>query len=259
MAAGLYRRYLTDARRAAGLNGSLHNAAMVGWLVAINALPYALWALPMARNYISLIESIVMGAVAGIHIAFLLDTLPSVAGGDDELPEFAEFTNWQDSIIAPVIRFVFTAVFLLGPWLLWRFVTPHLALDPSLVSGVSWTLGAGGIALLPMGYIALCFGGLTAVLRLDALLLAIWRTKRAYALVLTMLALVLWAAVTVMMRRAPGVLTPVVTPQTALRVWRVLDVPVLAETVFVYTSVVMAMLLGVFQRHFGDRFPWSAA
>ncbi len=251
-----HRRFVQDFVKAVGLNHSLHNLAIVGWLTALYSAVYLAVAMPWLVG-IQLLSLFALLIGLGMHAVLMIDAVPSVASGEDRLPDFPEFSNWQDSIVSPILHVICTVTFLIGPWFVWRWVAPGAGIDATTTNTISWVLGVGGLLLIPIGYVGMAFGGLGVVLRYDLLIRAVIRTPVAYVILLALVVFTGWVGYSLLMSKAPASLTPSNAWFAGPRVWRLLNVPVLADAVFVYFTIVLSLTLGLYQRHFGDRFPWN--
>ena len=259
--------FLKDAGASLALNGSGHNWGMAGLSVAFISAPYLLTFLPIMSAYTLLVSMVVAGITAGLFLAYLQDVLRHTASGDDELPDYDQFHDWQSSIAEPVLTIVWTVVVLIAPWIAWRVAAPHAGLHPSSGAAIAWGLGVIGFGLVPIGLVATAWGGIGMVFRVDLLVRAVIRTPAAYGLLLVALALVIGVTSVVLLARAPEELLPGFFMDWVgggssygwyMKEWRVYEVPVLLEAVAVYALLQLARLMGLYQRHFGDRLPWAA-
>ncbi len=257
---------MKDAAAALLLNRSLHNWAIVGITTALISLPFVMSFVPMLWNMALLVASLFSLVTAGLFSAYLLDVIPATAAGEDELPDYGVFDDYKHSIVEPLVTGVWTVLVLLAPWIAWRLALPHLDVGAANAAVISWLLGLGGLALVPIGFIATAWGGVGMVFRVDVLLRAVLRAPGAYTLLLVVLAAVLCLISVVLLTRIPERLLPEILVSLAggndrlyffRPHYRVFEIPVLAEAIVVYTLVVLAKLLGLYQRHFGDHLPWA--
>ena len=259
--------FIKDAAAALLLNRSLHNWAIVAITAAFISLPFVMSLIPMQWNMAILVAFFFSAVTAGLFCAYLLDVIPATAAGEDELPDYGVFDDFMHSIAEPLITGVWTAIALLAPWIAWRLAMPHVDVDAQNAQMISWLLGLGGLALVPIGFIATAWGGVGMVFRVDVLLRAVLRAPGAYALLLVVLTVVVCVIAMVLGARAPervlpGFLLRLASGNDPFAYFRgdlrVFEIPVLVEFVIVYTLVLMAKLLGLYQRHFGERLPWAS-
>ena len=255
-----------DAAAALLLNRSLHNWAIVAITAGFISLPYVISRVPIMGNMALLVTFLFSMVTAGLFCAYLHEVIPATASGEDELPDYGDFHDAMHSIIEPVVTCLWTVVALLAPWIAWRLALPHVDFGSQNAEAISWLLGLGGLALAPIGFIATAWGGVGMVFRVDVLFRAVLRAPVAYALLLGTLTIVVIVIALVLGARAPervlpgflirlaGGNDPLVLIRGGLRVF---EIPVLAETIVVYTLVLLAKLLGLYQRHFGEHMPWT--
>jgi len=261
-----HRAFLRDAGASLALNGSAHNWGMAGLTVAFVSAPYLLNFLPIMSNYTLVVSVVAAGITAGLFLAHLQDVLRHTASGDDELPDYDQFHDWQSSVAEPVLTILWTIGVLIAPWIAWRLAAPHAGLHPSSEAALAWGLGVVGFGLVPIGLVATAWGGVGMVFRVDLLARAVIRTPAAYALLLVALAMVIGLTAAVLLARAPEELLPGFLMDWVaggspyrryITEWRVFKVPVLLEAVVVYALLQLARLMGLYQRHFGERLPWA--
>jgi hypothetical protein len=255
-----------DALRSLWLCGSWHNWAMVGLLALFLSLPYLASFLPVLGQFATLIGIVLSLLTAALFAAYFLEIIPATASGEDELPDYPDASNWRDSVAEPLMSLICTVVALITPWLVWRLVSPHLGVSDATASAVTWTLGLAGFGLVPIGFVATAWGGVGMLSRVDLLLRAVWRTPLEYLSLLVMLALAIGAVGVLLFARVPTARLPdwLIWFATGgdlftitLGGWRPAQVPVLAEFITVFAAILLARLIGLYQRHFGDRFPWA--
>lgn len=255
-----------DALRSLWLCGSLHNWGLFGILAFFLSLPYLAAWLPIFGAFVTLVSLIVGLLTAGLFAAYFLEIIPATAAGEDELPDYPDLAHPQDAIAEPLVSLLWTVGILIAPWIAWRLLTPHLDVSDATASTLAWILGLLGFGLIPIGFVATAWGGVGMVFRVDLLVRAVWRTPLEYLALLAILATALTIGVMLFQARVPAKLTPdwlldVIAGEDFharyVREWRVLHFPLLAECVFLYTAIMLARLIGLYQRHFGDRLPWA--
>ncbi len=255
-----------DALRSLWLCGSWRNWAMLGLLTLFLSLPYLAAALPILGAFAALV-GIVLGALtAGLFAAYFLEIIPATAAGEDELPDYPDASNWRDSVAEPLVSLLWTVGILIAPWVAWRLAAPQVGVSEPWVSAAAWALGLLGFGLVPIGFVATAWGGVGMVFRVDMLIRAVWRTPLEYLALLAMLAMTLTGGLILFTSRVPRKVVPDWLLDLLaggdlyarfLKEWRLFDFPFLAEFVFLFTAILLARLIGLYQRHFGDRFPWA--
>jgi len=265
MTAPRHRSFIRDAGASLALNGSGHNWAMWGLTVALISSPYLLSYLPIMPRFVGVISMVFAVLTTGLFLAYLQDVLRHTASGDDELPDYDQFHDWQSSVAEPVLTIIWTIGVLIAPWIAWRLAAPHAVLDPAAATALTWGLGAVGFGLVPIGLVATAWGGVGMVFRADLLLRAVIRAPAAYGILLVALMLVIGVAGIVLFARVPARVMPdalagwVAGDEFFARrfgSWRVFEIPVVLEAVVVYALLQLARLMGLYQRRFGHRLPW---
>ncbi len=192
----------------------------------------------------------------GCVVAFFMDVVRTTAGGDDELPTTEIWGGYWENVFKPLFEFVGATALLMLPAIIVVIWKQSAGATPEEAKLWGWSLAAAGAFLWPMAILAISLGGLSTLLRVDLLILTILKTLPAYLTVLALMA----GAVTL------GVL--IVGPMfggSAADSWfeqpsfgTILAMQAFFSAAGAYVSIVCMRTIGLYYRHFSERFPWTA-
>lgn len=186
----------------------------------------------------------------GLLFAYCFEVIVETAGGEDDLPMPAGIEEWWEVLPGAfggmLVTFGFLALF---PVLTTIAMLLAGASEESVVLGASI---AGGFSafMLPVALLAVAMGGIGTLVRFDLLVRTILSAPLQYLMIWVMLLLAFGVQV------ALYVLLASAGAPTGLG--GILLAELVANIVFVYTLIVCMRQIGLFYRHFSDRFPWTA-
>ncbi|MFG0273849.1 MAG: hypothetical protein ACF8QF_02200 [Phycisphaerales bacterium] len=195
--------------------------------------------------FIPLIGLIVSIIVTGLVWGFYLEVIQNTAGGDDDLPDPSTWDGVWDSVIVPIATFLTVTLVCALPAL--------GALFADMPITVVFAAGAFGAFLWPVTIMTAAIGGAGAAIRLDLLVRTVFSAFVPYLciwLMLTVATFANWMATA----GGEGVLPP---PVVDFLTSGIVGYS-LGELASVYTSIVSMKLIGLYYRHYSDRFPWDA-
>ena len=252
----------------------------VGWTLLFFVHPHNLvsfvivWVL-LCTSAFRFIPSVALGAllsVASLIInlymtAWCMNIIGSTAAGDDELPNFAAFGGFWDEVLIPCVQYVGTWALLLLPAFLYVLITAGAGGTlPSVGGGLSifrilqtanvadspfLVLVAVGTFLWPIAILCVSLGGLSALARIDLIVVAVAKTLAPYTAVFVLVSMANFLPGFIVQAAAgptpPGGATPAAGAAFG----------VLAAGVGLYFSIVSMRLIGLYYLHFKGKFPWD--
>ncbi|MFH0982151.1 MAG: hypothetical protein V2A79_11490 [Planctomycetota bacterium] len=246
----------------------------VGWTLLFFISPQNLvmflvvWLLSMGTQYAVFVPIFGWLAVVIINmyiVAWYMSIIAETASGEDDLPRMSTSGGWWDDVIRPNLEYYGTFLLMLAPGLVYAIFIAKTLQGSGLVGPGGFNLynvvtsGGGavlpllvlvviGLFLWPIALMCVSMGGLSALFRVDLILVAVAKTFLAYTAIFVMVAAATFlpSILLVAATSAGGGLTPSGLP---LRI--------LAPALRVYFSIVAMRLIGLYYRHFKERFPWD--
>jgi|GEM_PF-3521127 len=197
----------------------------------------------------------------GLLFAFYFDIVQTTAGGEDDLPSLMEWDGFIDSALAPMLRFIGTIGVAMLPAVSARIL---LGWDMSASEAVLvLVLMALGWFFWPVIVLAVSTLGYGLVLRVDLLLRTPFVAFGAYLSVCALLVVALsleWLGSSAFYSDTSHQLMDAMNvsrgslPGFLFLVFETFVINAIA----ISSSVISMRLIGLYYRHFGHRFPWSA-
>lgn len=216
-------------------------ASLVGLttlLVVMNFVPFLILAL--------LAMLIAYGALA----AYCFEVIVETAGGEDALPMPSGIEEWATELPGALIAMVATLLAAFFPAILVGTVLP-LAGVPEDITDIGMLVAlVAGVFTFPVAILCVAMGGIGTLLRPDHHLRTILSAPGQYLLIWCMLLLVLGVQL--------GAGHLLATGDLGDGLGAYLTTIAVANFIAVYGLVVTMRQIGLFYRHFSDRFPWSA-
>lgn len=168
------------------------------------------------------------------------------ANGEDEMPSLLSIEELREDMWAALGSLAATIGFLLLPTVIAGIVLAMNQADQETVLLVLAITGGVAVLLFPVTILAVALGGVSVLARIDLMARTIIAAPFAYLSLLVTLALAMLLA-------AYLVVTIVTNPSSTGFI-------VLASigAIQTYFVLVCARQIGLFYRHFSDRFPWTA-
>lgn len=231
-----------------------------------------LWAMLGVRTLVLLVPCvglIVYMILTGYVWSFLLNCVGEAASGEDDLPAL-RFTEgvWEDMIL-PILKFLGVSFLLAVPPMTFLFFALKLQSQglanvlATMFSPIS-SVGGSGVAVVvpffllcaaslllwPIAILVVAIGGITDLARVDLIVRTVIRTFVPY------LAIFLLVAVAFGMKVGIALLVSHASSSGSIQV-NSLVVHVLMLGVQIYFDIVTMRIIGLYYRHFKDRFAWS--
>ena len=251
--------------------------ADVGWTLLFFISPHnmamfvVVWIMLLVQElvlFIPLVGLIVALIIMMYVLAWYVSIIPEAASGEDDLPKFSASGGFFDDVLTPCLQYVGTyAVLLLPACLYFIFVartagsaTTLLAagLDVFTIINTTGSADAPLIALValaiffwPVAIMCVSMGGLSSLRRIDLIVVAVVRTFPAYVVIFIMVGLADFL---------PGFILDAASgaaPTGGGIATGGLAFTVLTEGLRLYFSIVTMQLIGLYYRHFKQRFPWD--
>ena len=249
----------------------------VGWTLAFFISPHnmilflVVWVLLLVQELVLFIPlvGLLVAIIIGMYVlAWYVSIIPEAAAGEDDLPKFSASGGFYDDVFIPCLQYVGTyAALLLPACLYFIFVartttgaTMLLAscLDVFTLINATGAADAPLIALValaiffwPIAIMCVSMGGLSALSRIDLIVVAVVRTFPAYVVIFIMVSLADFL---------PGFILDTAAgaaPSAGGIATGGLAFTVLTQGVGLYFSIVSMRLIGLHYRHFKQRFPWD--
>ncbi len=276
-AGGAYRAYLRSLARSLAL--SLSTSNLITFLVAWVILSAALVANLGLGMFCPCVAPILALFAYSWYLSFQLNVVLEAAAGEDELPALTFTGDWLEEIILPFIKMAAATGLARVPATI--FLMLSLAQQGAgglnvLILALSFLLGGnygllleqasfraqlvgglllvGGFLLWPMFVLVVAVGGLPGLLRLDLMILTIFKSLPAY--LLTAAAVYASEAVVLGTGLLLGAIGLGVIIKGADVSWLLL-LPLLLILVQLYTRIIAMRAIGYYYFHFKHRFAWS--
>ena len=185
--------------------------------------------------------------------ALYMGTIEETAGGSDDLPNGGSFEGVWTSLIMPVVRMVGVSVILaLMAFLLIGLATFSMDPESDEASLVGVLVVAGVAFLWPISMLMVALGGVLTLFRVDLMVRSIVSAFVPY--------LAIWVALVVALGVQFGVGMMILSDEEAEATDVFADAPARAviAVLGVYAWLVATRCIGLFYRHYNDRFAWSA-
>ncbi len=196
--------------------------------------------------------SVISWLLFGLLSAFLMDITRTVANGEDELPILEYSGDLYEGIILPILMFYGAVMVSAIPVYSVMLADRIVGLDPR-VAQIAYPLASGiGVLLAPAALLTVAIGGLSALVRVDLMLVLIARTFVPYIAIVALCA------------AAVSIDYVLLVKPTDIWAWMCRSfkdevvATLFASIVAMYINIVTARLIGLHYRHFSHRFPWSA-
>jgi len=216
-----------------------------------------------------------VGGLAGLILAgwvysFYLNCIVEAASGEDELPRLALTQGILEDVVIPLVKYVLTWIILLLPAVIYLIVVGGLVaqgglgalsvLDPgaiaelgSVVVAPTGLLAAMGVFLWPIVILAVTMGGMGTVFRIDLLLMTVFRTFLPYlaTVLLVMASLAAQFGVAALLGMGG------VTGMMGFATGRNIALLLLGLGLCAYVQIGAMRVIGMYYRHYKQRFAWS--
>lgn len=225
-------------------------AGNIGPLIGCAMLLFLSEAVGMIPTF-ALITFFVSLFLEGCVVAFFMDVVRTTAGGDDDLPTTEIWGGFWENVFKPLFEFVGATLVLMLPAIIVVMWKQSAGATPEETKAWGVAFAIVGAFLWPMAILAISLGGLSALLRVDLLILTILKTLPAYLTVLALMA----GAVTL------GVLIVGPASQSWFNqptIGTILATQAVFSLVGAYVMIVCMRAIGLYYRHFSERFPWTA-
>lgn len=198
--------------------------------------------------------------LTGLLFAYYFEIVGETCRGEDELPSFGGGSGFLDDVVFPFFKYVATYAWVLLPAIAWwisliyrgrveMLVIPTEAVDIWILGGLVLL----GVFLWPMTALSVAINGFTLdVVRYDLQLITIARAPLGYLAI--WLLLVAANAIMVASALALQLAAAVLGGGLALAMGAILLTAIAAA----YATVVSMRAIGLFYRHYKDRFAWAA-
>lgn len=188
---------------------------------------------------------LVVFSVAALML-YAYEIIVYTANGEDEMPSLLSIEELREDMWAAFGSLAATIGFLLIPTIIAGLILATNSASQDTVVLVLAITGGAAILLFPVTILAVALGGVSVLARIDLMIRTVIAAPIAYlSLLLTLGVALLLAAYMVV---------TVITNPTSTGV-------VLLTTlgaILTYLVLVCARQIGLFYRHFSDRFPWTA-
>lgn len=218
----------------------------VNLLVLIGAVLLALFAELVPVPFVGLIPMAIL-------CALYLGTIEATAGGSDDLPNGANYEGVWTSLILPVVRFVGVSVILvLFAILLIALTTFNMEPESDNAELVGVLVVACVAFLWPISMLMVALGGVMTLFRVDLMVRSIASAFVPY--------LAIWVALLAAIGVQVGAEMMMGVPETTDSIDPFADAPARAALAVlgIYCMLVAMRCIGLFYRHYNDRFAWSA-
>ncbi len=222
-------------------------------IVVISLVLEAVNFIPGINLMMSFLMLVMQLAFAGFVFSFFLSVIRETASGADDLPQIVWINDWLDDLIRPMLHFLLTWLMVLLPAFLalvkmrmddavidWRIIGLLAAVGvffwPALILAVS--IGGGVVGIWPHTIIRTAVSAPLAYL-------AVWLVVLV-AFGISVLAQSSWLYA--------GLIK--IAPQNPFKAVMLLSI--VSGTLNVYAMIVAMRAIGLFYRHFKNRFPWRA-
>ncbi len=182
----------------------------------------------------------------GAVFLYAYEVIVYTAGGEDDMPAFWDIEDFREEMFSAVISLAATVGVLLVPsFIAVIAIMMYTPSESTTITILAIAFGLG-VLLFPVTILAVALGGVSVLGRFDLILRTVIAAPFAYiAVLLTMaVAALICAGLVYAIATGPGA--------SPLAVFGG------AGVLLAYFSVVCAKQVGLFYRHFSDRFPWTA-
>lgn len=236
------------ARRRRGFWGDAGRSFLF-WMTPSGALALGvLTVMLLARDALGVIPLVGLFAwvlITGTVWGFYLEVIQWTAGGEDDLPEPSAWEGVWESVALPLLKlFCVTTAMLIPAWVIGFSGGSPLAVMAGLL---------GGLFLWPVMMLAASLGGAMTAMRIDLLARTVASAFAPYLSVWLML-VAAFAAVGLSAAAGMGAAPEFLDPLLG----RPLIAAVVINFASVYSTIIAMKLIGLYYRHYSDRFPWDA-
>ncbi len=193
----------------------------------------------------------------GVLCAYFFAVVVEAAGGERGLPGFNDWEGVWESAAVPALTFIGVSVVLALPAVAAYFLMPMVGASEETATGGAIVLGVAAALLWPVAILVVSLGDFSSIIRVDMLVRTAIAAPLAYLVVLVMVGasfgLEVYASDAIAAAMAPEDGDP---EEGLTRLG--FGARALVEIVALYCSLVAMQAIGLYYRHFSDRFPWDA-
>lgn len=193
---------------------------------------------------------------AGVLSAYFFAVVVEAAGGERGLPGFSQWEGLMESVVGPAAKFFGVGIVLGLPALAAYFLLPMAgAPDDAAIIG-AMVLAVAAALLWPVAILIVALGDFASIIRVDMLVRTAIAAPLAYLVVLVMV-----GASFGLQGFASDAIAAAMAPEDG-------DAEgastlgfggqVLVQIISLYCSLVAMQAIGLYYRHYSDRFPWDA-
>lgn len=179
----------------------------------------------------------------GAVFAYCYQVIVNTAGGEDGMPSLF-FDDWWAEVVTSLLSIAGALLALASPAIFTAIGFTMVNADPEVTTWAVAIAGFLGLFFLPATVLAVAMGGLSVLARFDLVARTVATAPLQYIALWLMILLAVGISLGTgaYMTTNAGNLSPVV----------------IMAFVEVYFLLVFARQIGLFYRHFSERFPWSA-
>lgn len=206
-------------------------------------------------------------------VAWYMSIIAETASGEDELPNFSISHGLVDDVLVPNLHYWLTWAVLFAPafgYAVFVLATvnasgllspagtdPYTVLTSSAATAPLAALVVLALFLWPAALMCVSMGGLGSLLRLDLIVRAVVSSFLPYLLIVLLVAAASIAPAMILQAAGVRLAGGVALGGIAAAIKSMLIFVVLASGVEVYFSIIAMRFIGLYYRHFKDRFPWD--
>lgn len=227
-----------DALRSLAFLSSIDTAVKLLVLVVLMTIADIAAGIPILGTLCWVIAS-------GVAFTFYFNTIVNSAGGDNDLPDF-EWDGWWESAIKPVLTMAFITFVIAAPALGLIIGVPEqplAAIGALIFMGLLW----------PVIMLMVALGGGGMMVRIDLAIRTIVSAPVPYLAIWFLLGV---AMIFQLLALGAGV------GQLPDSVIQLIEAPIIGHAVVnlsaIYLAISVMKIIGLYYRHFSDRFPWDA-
>jgi hypothetical protein len=233
---GPTRGFWEDAARSFVLSGKAGNLIPLAFAAALQMVTVLL-------RYATCIGLVVDFVIFGWLAAFYMNIIRETASGEDDIPTMRWESGLWDDVLAPLVTFIASLAAVMSPAILCWIATYYLSSEP--LGMLATVIAFAGVFAWPAALLVVSIGGAATAFHLDAIILTIFKSFLPYVAVVGLIAATMifqsLSAKHLYERTGGGVAAAAV--QSVITQW---------------AWIVSMRCVGLYYRHFKDRFPWSA-
>lgn len=192
----------------------------------------------------------------GLLSAYFFAVVLEAAGGERGLPGLNEWEGLWESAAVPALTFVGVSVVMALPAIAAYFLLPRFGVSDEVATGGALVLGVGAALLWPVAILVVALGDFASIIRVDMLVRTAIAAPLAYLVVLVMV-----GASFGLQGFASDAIAAAMAPEDSDAEGASMlgfGGQVLVQVVSLYCSLVAMQAIGLYYRHYSDRFPWDA-